>query len=375
MKNLRSLFRKFVVIGFMLVLSLGFFCVQPTLSAKAAIFMPVTLSDSSNSFSMQVAANARRGNTLPLNIQTKQTVGGEIQYYCFNWKDLNSLVFTFKADIESQTKSYKAYRFTVAHIATEDLTQSIGVTDSKEPLSSDTIANNTFTQFNFQFFIDSNAQDKTAANSSNGYDFGIYKFDFSFDYTDPDNTDSDAVITKSVGPLYIAILPDDINAAIVNAKKKDVKLLYSVSSSKKLMNVFNLRLSDDTFKYVNPDYLTWQAYGTDIDNVNYCLDPKMQEDRSYASHETLYDAIQKTTGTTFTFNSQDIEGTWTVILSVKNTSGTEGYRKEISGLSTIKTEAPSYLWLIWLIVAIVVVIAIVIILLVILKNKKHDKVW
>lgn len=316
-------------------------------------------------FAMTLTANARKQVSLPLREQnTTTTVGEEINYLCFNWRDLEHFKFSFSSSINTLSTNFKSFKFLLTNLQTDDLTTSIGV---KEPeiLFQSNIINNKFDPFDFYYYVDKNIDINESATRSKGNDFGIYKFDFVYTYMEEENE-----ISVSIGDLYIAVLPDDIDSI----PQQEIKIMYAISSSNKLMNVFNLYLSNDSFKYVNPKFLKWVVVGIDQMNVNYVLTQKMKDENlNYANHKVVWQTIQNTNGTSFIFDSNDIEGTWTAYCIINNSNGTEKMTLSVNNLSTIKIEKPSYVWLILLIVSLVLVLGGIIGLIVF--RKKRDKVW
>lgn len=315
-------------------------------------------------FAMNITANARKQTALPLNEQNiTTTVGEKINYLCFNWRDLEHLKFKFSST-ENTGITFKSFQFLLTNLQTDDLTTSIGV---KEPtiLYQGNIVNNKFEPFDFYFYIDKNIEINESSNRCKGNDFGIYKFDFVYTYLEEENE-----VSVSIGDLYVAILPDDIDSI----PQQEVKIMYSISSSNKLMNIFNLYLSNDAFKYVNPKYLQWVVVGNDQMNVSYVLTQKMKDENiNYANYKVIWQTLSNTSGTNFIFDSNDIEGTWTAYCYIKNSDGSEKMTLTVGNLSTIKVEKTSYVWLILLIIGLVILIGGVIGLIVFYK--KRDKVW
>ena len=114
------------------------------------------------------------------------------------------------------------------------------------------------------------------------------------------------------------------------------------------MNVFNLYLSNDSYKYVNPKHIKWSVVGLDKLKVNYVLTDKMKTDNlaQYANYKTIWESLPEAdiSGANFLFNSNDIEGTWTVYCTITNNNG-ETKTLSVQNLSTLKKEKESYVWL------------------------------
>lgn len=352
---------------FLLVLTLcvGFFAITKKETTYAESFVSATMQDSN--FSMSATANARTQIALPLDMrETTSVVGENIQYYCFKWSELEYFRFRFNATIKDSKKTFTSYQFLLTNLQTDDLQTSLGVIEP-EILYQGTISNNTFSQFDFYYYIDDDANITETSTRCTGNDFGLYKFDFVYTYIE-DNVE----IKKSVGDIYIAVLPDDIDLIPVS----EIKILYSISSSNKLMNVFNLYLSNDTYKYVNPKYIQWNVVGNDKTNISYVLTQKIKDENiNYANSKVIWQSLpeEKVTGTNFVFDSNDIEGKWTVYCTIKNSDGSEKLNLSVQNLSTIKQETKSYIWLILLIICLVLLVAGITTLIVFYK--KRDKVW
>lgn len=326
-------------------------------------------------FSMTMTANARKQTSLPLDIRTVSKKIGEttkdITYYCFQWKDLSSLRFRFSSNIRNLTTEYTAFKFLLTNVQDDNLETEISeVAESANftTLYQGSIVSNTFSQFDFYYYIDKQSDLSETPTRCKGNDFGLYKFDFVYTY----RTDDGDLVDISIGDIYVAVLPQDINTV----EQTDLKILYSVSSSNKLMNVFNLYLSNDTYKYVNPKYIKWGVVGMDKLKVNYVLTNKMKTDNltQYANYKTIWESLseEEISGTNFLFNSNDIEGTWTVYCTITDGNG-ETKNLSVQNLSTLKTEKKSYVWLVLLIIGLALVLGGVISFIVIYK--KNDKVW
>ncbi|MGN1201197.1 MAG: hypothetical protein ACI4R8_02915 [Candidatus Caccovivens sp.] len=340
----------------------GTFVFIPNFSANAETFISAKIED--DNFSVTLSADARKSSILPLNTTEIETDVGSITYYIFEWKDLEDLHFRFQSNIENSVKSFTNFEFLLTHRKSEDLNDSLGGQDV-EVLYRGNIANNNFPQFDFYYYIDSTSKITESATRCKGNDFGLYKFDFNYTYVEDDETH-----TISVGDFHIAVLPQNVDSIA----QSDVKLMYSVASSNKLMNIYNVYLSNDTYKYVNPANLQWNVVGKDKMNINYVLSKSIKESNmaEYANYRVLYESPIEPTGTSFIFDSNDIEGIWTVTLTIKSQSSQDRVL-QVAGLSTIKQAQTSYVWLVLLIIGIVIIIGVVILLIVL--RKKRDKVW
>ncbi len=372
MKRFKGLsFKIFMVLLVCIFAGPIFLTAIPINSAKAYTFSPITISDTNNSFKMTMTATGRsQGIALPFGTETVTTTIGDetltYNYYTFKWRDISYLTFTFSADIENTPYEYTAYEFKKTYVETDDLTTPFG-TGQDETLAKGNITENTFSSFSFEYFIDSNADIYESSTRSKGNDFGIYKFDFSYIYSSGETKD----IPRSIGAFYIAILPDNIDTTT----HQNMQIFYSVSSSNKLMNVYNLYLSTNDYKYVNPKYIEWVIIGMDKAKTNYVYSEKMRSDNiNYANYKTIWPtAHDDPHGTSFLFDSNDIEGEWTAICIIKDSQGNEKVRLTVEGLSTIKKAEKSYVWLIIVIIVSVLLLAGIVALIVFYV--KRDKVW
>ena len=340
---------------------------------NAAAFTNCKIDD--GRFSMTMTANARKQTSLPLDKRTvSKKIGNttkDITYYCFEWKDLHNLRFRFSSNIRGSTTEYTAFKFLLTNVQDDNLETEISeVAESANfvTLYQGSIAGNTFPQFDFYYYIDKQSDLSETPTRCKGNDFGLYKFDFVYTYRADDNN----LVDISVGDIYVAVLTQDINTI----EQTDLKILYSVSSSNKLMNVFNLYLSNDSYKYVNPKHIKWSVVGLDKLKVNYVLTDKMKTDNlaQYANYKTIWESLPEAdiSGTNFLFNSNDIEGSWRVYFTITNDNG-ETKTLSVQNLSTLKKEKESYVWLILLIIGLALVLGGIISFIVIYK--KNDKVW
>ena len=352
----------------MTIFCLGTFLFLPTEKVNAADFTSAVASN--KNFSMTLTANARKNIALPLDLRQVETIVGEkIDYYCFNWRDLESLRFRFNSFIQDSKYTFKSYKFLLTYVEDDNLSTPFGTKDP-EILYQGNISSNTFSSFDFYYYIDSDSSINETATRSKGKDYGLYKFDFVYTYEE-DGVD----VSVSIGDICVAVLPDDIDD-INPSSDPNLRLQYSVSSSNKLMNVFNLYLSSDIYNYVKSSYIQWTAVGFDKSNHGYILTSQMREDNpAYANYTSLYDAKEPSelVGRSFIFDSQDIEGTWSITCTIYNSDGTEKQSLTINDLSTIKQESPSYVWLILLIIGSILLIGGIITFIVLYKKK--DKVW
>lgn len=368
-KNLLKYFM--VAIAFVLVcniFSLGANCFTATAQSvnHKAIFTEETVAD--ECFSMAISVNPRRKNfSLEKVVKTiEDTAGENLSYYCFNWRDVDYLKFKINSKNLSE-KRVVGLKLVVTNLQSTYLESSVGVNESAV-LYETVVKNNIFAPFEFYYYIDSDSEITEGVNRSKGNDFGLYKFDCIYTYLEEDSSNPTQV---SLGDICVAIIPDKIDT--IDASR--TKILYDIKSSNKLMNVFKLYLSNDAYKYVNPKHLQWVVVGTDKENVNYILTKKQKEDDldKYGNYRYIWDSLESTSGQTFVFDSNDVEGTWTVYLQIINDDDEIIKTLTASDLSTIKVTKSSDIW--WIIILIVSIFVLAGIITLIIVKKKKDKVW
>lgn len=368
-KNILKYFM--VAIAFVLVcniFSLGANCFTATAQSvnTKAIFTEETVAD--ECFSMAISVNPRRRNfSLEKVVKTiEDTAGENLSYYCFNWRDVDYLKFKINSKNLSE-KRVVGLKLVVTNLQSTYLESSVGVNESAV-LYETVVKNNIFAPFEFYYYIDSDSEITEGVNRSKGNDFGLYKFDCIYTYLEEDSSNPTQV---SLGDICVAIIPDKIDT--IDASR--TKILYDIKSSNKLMNVFKLYLSNDAYKYVNPKHLQWVVVGTDKENVNYILTKKQKEDDldKYGNYRYIWDSLESTSGQTFVFDSNDVEGTWTVYLQIINDDDEIIKTLTASDLSTIKVTKSSDIW--WIIILIVSIFVLAGIVTLIVVKKKKDKVW
>lgn len=380
MKKLRL--KNFVcVLAAVVMLVLGFSILQPTELVHAAdgVQTPfVSAVSKDENFSLTMTATDR---TSPNKVFTerKQMVypnaGEQAEFYLFQWRDLGLLTFNFLhlQNPESPQLVFLNFNFTVTFLQSEDLNLPI--------TGGDTVFENLYSGpiglFSpFYYYIDSVGLDRDNPTSTNGHDFGLYKFEFSYELFDPSLMPDPSATPppRSLAPIYVAVIPDDIMEVL----GEEAKILYSVSSSNDLLNMFHLYISNGKFKYINPAHLIWRVEGIDKNNNLYCRDEAMKStDDRYTDFKTVKPSFDDYHGTSFDFDSNGIEGEWEIslILRYKNPNGDDPEYIEIvldtvSGLSTFKVKKPFPWW--WLLLVLLLIVIAVLIVMII-ANKKHKK--
>ena len=311
-------------------------------------------------------------NGLDLSHST-QDVTNEINetytYHIFKWSEISHISFTFTVNLQGSTDTYVSYSFVVRNVKTQNLETDIGKMDERV-LSQSPISNNTVTIPNLHYYFDTNMNVSETAVRKVGNDFGLYKFEFI--YTTSEGSSS---FPHSMGALYIAIIPDDMNDIIDDINPNDFAVEYTVSSSNMLMSVFNFTISlQNEFLYVNPSLIEWTVIGTDKDGADYVLSQKMKDsDPAYANYRVIWGSQLPTEpeGVSFLFDSHNIEGKWVATCTIYDTDHNALFSARSAQVSTIKAPPKSYLWLVLLIAGLFIVGGIV--ALVIYKKKTNSK--
>lgn len=340
-----------------IVLAMPFsFSAQPTFAEN---FTSETRSD--ENFTMKMTSTSRQNTSLPKI--TKKDTQDKNTYLCFQWRDLKRLDFHITADNHSLKEGQ--YYFKVTHMQTETLLPVFN--NQEKTIYQGEIGD--FVVLDLYYNIDSVLEEDPAPKNFAGHDYGLYKFDFIYS-----RQVSGEFKDVSLGAIFVAVLPDRDIAERLQAE--NVRIMYSVSSSNELINVINLSLSGDALKYVRPDLITWVAYGTSTDNVNYCLTQEMKDlDIELANYVVVWENYQNIHGTKFVLDTKEIEGIWQAYCIVKDYDGQEFTIPVTEGLSTIKILPKNWFWLIILILGIVLVLLLVLALAIVFVMKKREKVY
>lgn len=337
---------------------LGIFLIDsPKSFAEPASTTIGDLTDSNNFFTIHATPVSRRGGLVTNTKKTVSAEDGEKTFYCMNWRDISSITFQFSHSLTNSKYIFTNYEFLVSFVQTENLETSFGHDDNPKTLASGTISGNIPSFSNVYYYFDKDANTSDSDLKFNGNDFGIYKFDFNYTFLEDAEPDREAH-TFSIGELYIAIVPDNIDDISVER----LGLTYTVASSNALMNIYNIAFSNpDIFRYVNPKYIKWTVSGKDKGGKNYVLTKKERDDNHplyYYIWEALPTEMQE--GASFILDTNDIEGSWVVHCTIYNTDGTEKLSLSTRTLTTVKHKVKSYLWLILLLVLLAILLAVLI---------------
>lgn len=351
---------------FALILSAtSFFSMPSTTYAETFLGESRTDDPISPNFTMTMTATSRQNTSLPRTEKMDET--GTINYLCFQWRDLYRLNFRINATPNPELV-FGNYTFKVTHFGDDKLVPLLD--NDPEILYQGEVGD--FSRLDFYYFVDEIINEDSTGTNSAGHGFGLYKFDFVYN-----RLVSGQFEEFSLGEsIYVAVLPDtNIEELISN---QNLGIVYSVSSSNHMVNVFNLSLSRDVLKYVKPDRITWIAYGTGTDHVNYCLTQKMKDlDVKRAGDIVIWEKYDEKNmhGTSFLLSTNEIEGIWAADCIIKNAEGDVILNLKINNLSTIKVPPKNYVWLILLIICILILLIFIIAMIFIWRMKKKEKVW
>lgn len=362
---------------FSAVLMLGVFSFTKFDNAMADYtpFSSETISDTNFSVRLQVAG--REATAIGMERATiTNTVGNDETYLCFKWRDLKRLNFTVNGLFQQNSSTlFNDFDISMTYAQSDDLSSMIEAEQTlPKSLFPNEIQANSFQPSTLFFYIDQNADTEGLSNAKTGFGFGLYRFTFSYHFT-KDNKQHPA----SLDTFNIAVIPDDIDEITTDAiKANNVQILRQVRSSQMLMNTYNLWLSSDLFTYVNPKYIEWQVVGKDIENTTYVLNESMRKGE-YTNSKAIWDTIDTPAiGTSFLFDSKNIEGTWNVTCLIKSKANPEAGPRAMftaNDLSTIKVAPKSYLWLIILLIILAILIVVAVVCIILYIKKKHEKVW
>ncbi len=370
MKALKMSIKFFVASIICLMLLFSFFATKPATAFADESLSVITTKDQ---FLIRTFAYKRGGygQLMFRHKQQQDKTNHLIDFYCLNWSEVENLNFNISSTTKTSERLYTNFSIYVTSLQDDNLgvplsEASIAVSEQKTLLYSTNISNNSNLNFAFKYYIDSQSTIVDPLLSAKGTDFGLYKFTFAYSFRE-----EETIITDNVGDLYIAILPDDITQI---SRLNQTRIIYSISSSNHLLNVFNLSLESKAYEYVNPKNIEWHATGVDKENNEYVLTQKQkEEDPDYANSRVVWISLASNYGTSFTFDSNDIEGTWTVYCVLKDDEGRQIKSYSVSNLSTLKEHKASLTWLWITLIALGSITIAGVGLLIVLK--KRDKVW
>lgn len=321
--------------------------------------------------SISLTATNRQNGSLSFSKQEVVHQNETYQYLFFKWRNLQSL--NFHISKKTDGKQILEDNFSATYVRSDlsvqeniDHPVEFGTSTQILPISEKLVSD--AEPLSVTFLTD--RSQISTENSRNGFGFGVYKFDFSYNFLDEQQN----LAIPSFLTCVVAVVPDDIDQAIRTAKESGVSLIHEVVLPQGLVNVYDISFSSSVFDYVNPDRIRWQATGRDTQNQDYVLYKQMQQDPQYNNYKWIYDTETNTTGTPFRFSTLNIEGKWTVTCEIVGNEE-NNFSLKSPEISTVKVEKPS-LWWVWLLIGMVVLLLIVTVgLSLFFWNKKREKMW
>ena len=328
-----------------------------------------TLSVSDTYYSMSIQGYNRNNAVLEAKISEEvEVIDQKIAYVCYDWSSVSHLKISMQRSSNTDPNfNFLGYELRLSYMQTENLSQNIHDFNGKK--FSDLVIYSSSTSSSmpsFTYYINEIEGVKESEQTKIGYGFGLYKFEFVYKYLDTGDTSQEKATEKSIGSIYVAILPDDIDTT-----SGSFGITYTVSSSSTFLNAFTFKIDNDTYKYVNPCYIVWFVDGVDKGNMHYVLTESDREGQFF-SYSALWDSYENRNGNTFYFDSNGIEADFTVTCSIYDSEGNLKAYNSVD-ITTIKVNPVSYLWLI--IVGIILTIVIISSIILIFVLKKKEKMY
>lgn len=326
----------------------------------------LTLSDSSYEVRFQ-GFNANNSVVVPTISDPILVVDKEITYVCYDWSSLSQIRINMQRTNTNSSFAYLGVELRLSYMQTENLSQNIQDFNGEKY--------NDITLFSLEeditiptvtFYIDEQEGLEEGNQTKFGYGFGLYKFEFVYSFIDLSDSSQPNAIEKSIGSMYFAILPDDIDEL-----SGSFGIDNEVSSSTTFLNAFTFSINNDIYKYANPCYIEWFVEGVDEHNMRYVLTESDRVDQYY-TYSAIYEGEYPygRNGNTFYFDSNGIEADFQITCNIYDSSGNLKNTATIE-VTTIKIETMSYLWLIIIgIILALVFIATIILIIVLKKNEK-----
>lgn len=374
MTKKRFLFPILFVAIFLLAFGITLFLPSTQVSADIELLdnnTTIKINGDSN-FEWRIQAKSRTTNQ---SISARKIDGAELlngseevdNYYAYDWKTIGLLNFIISPRYDATKIAVSNTSIYCSFVGIGDGSQQ---TENSTPFYTTTNSNT----INLTYKIDPTEKADSSSDGYYGYGFGIYRFEVKYIYTFTDQDSVEQVpqgpFTKSVGVIYIAILPD--KAEDMDAVTFEIEV-DSVTSSEELLNVYNMKLVSDEFNYLDPGCVVWSVMGHDLNNRTYVL---CESDKAASSDENslvlwpTY-AFKDRSGLTFRFDSNNIQGVFDIICTIYNSDGTEKMTATCE-VSTIKSPSFDWTWL-WILLLILLIGAISIFILIFVVKKKKKK--
>ena len=293
-------------------------------------------------------ANSRMGGNLKIETETAQLANGSsIEFYTFKWADLYRLNFEFAFPSDAT-----AYSFNVQYIRSINLTDAVfDALEATKLYNIEDIEINTTQPVvvsSISYGIDGNSTSNTNF-TGNGY--GLYKFSVNLNNT------------LNVMNIYVAVFPSEIPENIVP------DIAYYISTSTSLLTAYQFMISTNEFNYIESTKIHWYVIGESKDGIKYCLTRSdwiaMDQPENYTY---IWETVTQT-GQSFFFDSNGLEGNWTVYCAI---DGTDIKSNSIQVTTTKKWMTPT---MIYIGLGAFAGIILIVLIVTLIMHKKHEKIW
>lgn len=299
--------------------------------------------------SLDITANSRLGSNLEFNtVSATLANNSTIEYYVFNWSDLYRLNFELRFPSSSTSYSFNSYyiKSSVLEDGNFDAMQPAEVLYDIEDMEIDTQQN--IITHSINYGIDAKS---TTNTSTVGYGYGLYKFAINFNGT------NDVIV------YYFAILPDEI------PENTSPEIAYYITKSNSLLTAYEFMITTNDFNYIESSKIHWYVIGESKDGIKYVL---TQADHQALDKPENYNYIWENveqTGQTFYFDSNGLEGTWTVYCKIEGTNITSN---SIEVVTTKQWITPTIIYISIGVFCGLIILTLIITLIV---QRKKEKIW
>ena len=295
-------------------------------------------------------------------------------YLTYDWRNLSHFTLSYAIADTTETHNYVFY---IEHLQATPTEQ--GKFEAGSGIAGENIGEKEIKKFEnvsdvssltFDYYIDA---DNENSHISKDYGWGIYRFSLKIDGG------------NAIQSLFYYVQPTNPDSDILGKLKVNYTSELSSTGWRK---DFNFYIETDGYQYVDPNLIRWYVRGTSSDGKRYALVgsdigtkdfPESKFDSAVYPKDGLF-----RTGSTFTFNTNEIAADWEVycciydtapnadnidkLTPIKSTNNDEDIIKVSSG----NTSLPLYVIIILACVGIIVLGAIIFI---IIKSVKKEKVW
>ena len=222
----------------------------------------LTLSDTYYSVRFQ-GFNSNNSVLTPTLSEPVQVVEeeNEITYICYNWSTLSHININIQRSATTDTNlRFLGVKLRLSYMQTENLTQNIQDFNGEKYLDIELYNSNgeSVSFLPITYYINEMEGMEEGNQTKFGYGFGLYKFEFVYSFIDLSDSSQPNAIEKSIGSMYFAILPDDIDElsgsfGIDNEVSSSTTFLNAFTAAKSL---WTRRGSDLVCLWQN---LSWRA--------------------------------------------------------------------------------------------------------------------